>query len=215
MIDAQLPDFLPLESDFDTVETDQQIHTYTYSCDLRNLVKEPTCFRADNPRCIDLILTNWYRSFQHITTFETGLSDFHKMIVTVLKPTYKKTGPTVINYGDYKNFSEQTFKRELKEELDSIETTDLDYSSFQNCFEKLLDKHAPMKTKYIRANDGLFMNRVLRKATMLRARLKNRYNKTRTAEHWEAFRRQRNLCVKSFTKGKKEFLQKFQYFCCY
>ena len=100
------------------------------------------------------------------------------MIVTVLKTTYKKTGPTVINYRDYKNFSEQTFKRELKEELDSIEQTDLDYSSFQNCFEKVLDKHAPMKKKYARANDGPFMNRVLRKATMLRSRLKNRYNKS-------------------------------------
>ena len=187
------------------METDQQIRTFMNSYDLKNLVKEPTCFRADNPRCIDLILTNRYRSFQHTTTFETGLSDFHKMIVTVLKTTYKKTGPTVINYRDYKNFSEQTFKRELKEELDSIEQTDLDYSSFQNCFEKVLDKHAPMKKKYARANDGPFMNRVLRKATMLRSRLKNRYDESRTAEHWEAFRRQRNLCVKLFRKEKRNF----------
>ena len=101
---------------------------------------------------------------------------------------------------------EQTFKRELKEELDSIKTTDLEYSAFQNCFEKVLDKHAPMKKKYARANDGPFMNRVLRKAIMLRSRLKNRYNKNSTAEHWEVFRRQRNLCVKSFRKEKEIFL---------
>ena len=191
--------------DFNTVETDQQIRSFMDSYDLNNLVKEPTCFRAENPRCIDLILTNRYRSFLHTTTFETGLSDFHKMIVTVLKTTYAKTGPTVINYRNYKNLSEQTFKRELKEELDSIETTDLDCSSFQNCFEKVLDKHAPMKKKYARANDGPFMNRALRKPTMLRSRLKNRYNKGRTAEHWEAFRRQRNLCVKLFRKEKRNF----------
>ena len=175
------------------------------SYDLRNLVKEPTCFKADNPRCVDLILTNRYRSFQHTTTTETGLSDFHKMIVTVLKTTYQKAGPTVINYREYKKFSEQTFKRELKEELASIKTTDLDYSSFQNCFEKVLDKHAPMKKKYARANDGPFMTRVLRKATMLRFRFKNRYNKSRTAEHWKAFRRQRNLCVKLFRTEKRNF----------
>ena len=187
------------------MEADQQIRTFMDSYDLNNLVKEPTCFRAENPHCIDLILTNRYRSFQHTTTFETGLSDFHKMIVTVLKTTYAKTGPTVINYSDYKNSSEQTFKRELKEELDSIETTDLDYSSFQNCFEKVLDKHAPMKKKYARANDGPFMNRALRKAIMLRSRLKNRYNKSRTAEHWEAFCRQRNLCVRLFRREKRNF----------
>ena len=118
------------------------------------------------------------------------------MIVTVLKTTFQKIGPTVMNYRENNKFSEQTFKQELKEELASIKTTDLDYSSFQNCFEKVLDKHAPMKKKYARANNGPFMNRVLPKATMLRSRLKNRYNKSRTAEHWEAFRRQRNLCVK-------------------
>ena len=169
--------------DFNTAETDQQIRTFMDSYGLNNLIEEPACFRAENPCCVDLILTNRYRSFQHTTTFETGLSDFHKMIVTVLKTTYAKTGPTVINYRDYKNFSEQTFKRELKEELDSNETTDLDYSSFQTCFEKVLDKHAPMKKKYARAHDGPFMNRTLRKATMLRSRLRNRYNKSRTAEH--------------------------------
>ena len=62
-----------------------------------------------------------------------------------------------------------------------------------------------MKKKYARANDGPLMNRVLRKATVLRSRLKNRYNKSRSAEDWEAFRRQRNLYVKSFRKEKRNF----------
>ena len=63
-----------LLGDFNTLETDQQIRTFMNSYDLKNLVKEPTCFRADNPRCIDLILTNRYRSFQHTTTFEVSLT---------------------------------------------------------------------------------------------------------------------------------------------
>ena len=109
---------LLLLGDFNTVDTDQQICTFMNSYDLSNLVKEPTCFKSDNPRCIDLILTNRCRSFQHTTTIETGLSDFHKMIVAVLKTTYQKIGPTVINYRDYKNFSEPIFLRELKEEME-------------------------------------------------------------------------------------------------
>ena len=40
---------------------------------------------------------------------------------------------------------------------------------------------------------------------MLRSRLKNKYNKSRTAEHWEAFCRQRNLCVTLFRKEKRSF----------
>ena len=130
------------------------------------------------------------------------------MVVTVLKKTYQKSAPTIVNYRDYKNFSEQTVKQDLRAELQSIQAEDLDYNNFQNCFEKVLDKHAPMKKKYARANDGPFMNRALRKATMLRSRLKNRYNKSPTVEHWEAFRKQRNLCVKLFRTEKRNFYKK-------
>ena len=128
-----------------------------------------------------------------------------------MKTTNKKTGPTVDNYRDYKNFSEQIFKRELKEELDSIKITDLDYSTFQNCFEKVLYIHEPMKKKYARFNDGPSLGRVFRKATMLRSRLKNKYDKSRTAEHWETFIGSAT-CVLNYLEEKKTFLQKFEYF---
>ena len=62
-----------------------------------------------------------------------------------------------------------------------------------------------MKKRYIRANDSPFMNRTLHKAFMRRTRLKNKYNKNRTAENWDAFRRQRNLCVKLSRKAKRDF----------
>ena len=204
---ANYDNFL-LIGDFNSLETDQKIHDFMNGYSLKNLVKEPTGFKAEIPTCIDLILTNRYRSCQHTTTIETGLSDFHKMVVTVLKKTYQKSAPTIVNYRDYKNFSEQTVKQDLRAELQSIQAEDLDYNNFQNCFEKVLDKHAPMKKKYARANDGPFMNRALRKATMQRSRLKNRYNKSPTVEHWEAFRKQRNLCVKLFRTEKRNFYKK-------
>ena len=166
-------------------------------------MKEPTCFKSENPRCIDLILTNRYRSFQNTTTVETGISDFHKMVLGVLKTTYQKVGPTVVNYRDYKNFSVQTFKQDVREELEIIKSSYPTYDSFQNCFEKVLDKHAPMKKKYARVNDGPFMNRALREAVMLDTRLKNKYNKSRTVQNWEAFRKQHNLCVKQFRTEKR------------
>ena len=40
---------------------------------------------------------------------------------------------------------------------------------------------------------------------MLRTRLKNEYDRNRTAENWDAFRRQRNLCVKISRKAKRDF----------
>ena len=58
---------------------------------LSSLIKAPTCYKnPDNPRCIDLILTNSPNSFQNSSVVDTGLSDFHKMTVTVLKLKYQK-----------------------------------------------------------------------------------------------------------------------------
>ena len=55
------------------------------------MVKRPRCFKnPEKPSCIDLILTNYPRSFQNSCAIETRLLDFHKLIVTVMKTTYKK-----------------------------------------------------------------------------------------------------------------------------
>ena len=70
-----------------------------------NLVKEKTCFKSStNPSCIDLFLTNYPLSFQNTCTITTGLSDFHKMVITVMKMTFQKNPPREIYYRDYKKF---------------------------------------------------------------------------------------------------------------
>ena len=98
--------------DFNMTETEEELK-YLYS--RKNLVKEPTCYISHTPKCIDLALTNRNRSVQKTTTVENGLSDFHKMVVTVLKTTFPKQGPTVINLEITKSimrmFSKMIFNR--------------------------------------------------------------------------------------------------------
>ena len=56
------------------------------SIDVMLTVKEPTCYKnVQNPSSIDVMLTNRKGSFQNSMVVETGLSDHHKMTVTVLK----------------------------------------------------------------------------------------------------------------------------------
>ena len=50
-----------------------------------NLVTSKTCFAKTSSSSIDVILTNRLRSFQKSLVFETGLSDYHGLVVTVLK----------------------------------------------------------------------------------------------------------------------------------
>ena len=189
--------------DFNVEETDECLQNFLNTYNMKNLVKELTCYKAETPRCIDLILTNRNQSMQHTT--ETGVSDFHKMIVTVLKTTFPKQGPSIINYRSYKNFDQTSFKQDLRNELDNMDASDTNYGAFETAFDKVLNKHAPLKKKYVRANDAPFMTKALRKAVMLRTRLRNKYNQNRIAENWNNFRRQRNLCVKLFRTEKKRY----------
>jgi len=63
----------------------------------KNLVRDKTCFKnIENPSCVDLFITNSYRSFQNTKVLSTGLSDFHKMAITVLKTKFKKLPPKMI-----------------------------------------------------------------------------------------------------------------------
>ena len=56
-----------------------------------NIIHENTCYKSmNNPSCSDLIITNSPNSIQSTSTFCTGLSDFHKLVVTVLKTSFRK-----------------------------------------------------------------------------------------------------------------------------
>ena len=66
---------------------------------LKNLIKVPTCFKnPERPTSIDAMLTNSYRSFQNSYAIETGLSDFHEMIATILKICFHKKEPKINQY---------------------------------------------------------------------------------------------------------------------
>ena len=52
---------------------------------LNALINSPTCYQSHIPTCIDHILTNQKSLFKFSKTFETGLSDQHKLILTTMK----------------------------------------------------------------------------------------------------------------------------------
>ena len=64
---------------------------------------------------------------------------------------------------------------------------------FKNVFLKVLNKYAPIKTKYLRANHSHFVIKELSKAIMLRSKLKNQYLKCKSEEARARFKIQRIL----------------------
>ena len=120
------------------------------------LIDKPTCYKNfDKPKCIHLILTNKPSYFQHSNVFETGLSDFHLLAVTEFKMGFQKLKPQVITYHNYKNFNNDRFQGDIK--TCGFDTKDI--NSFKETILSVFNKYAPIKEKYIRANEAPFMTK--------------------------------------------------------
>ena len=103
----------------------------------------------------------------------TGLSDCHKLVLTVLKTTFSKNKPKELFYQDYKKSNFSDFNDELKT-IFSRNTVG-SCSQFDQIFLNILDKHAPMKRKLLRANYSSYVSKSLRKAIMRRSHLEKVY----------------------------------------
>ena len=194
-----------LIGDFNAEENEPCLNEFISDYGLKNLVKEKTCFKSiENPSCIDLFLTNHSNSFQSTTTIASGLSDFHKLVVTVLKTTFSKAKPQVISYRSYKHFDQETFRTRLRQNLEKSKS--VHYTEFESIFLNTLDAQAPLKKKTLRANHAPYMTKTLRKAIMRRSALENLYHQKKTPEHNKAYKKQKNFCSRLYKKERKKIL---------
>ena len=101
-------------------------------------------------------------------TVETGLSDDHKMTITLLAVRFEKKEPITIKFRSYKNFNESVFRNNLLNNLQSFNKEMMSYDDFKEIFMKVLNLYAPRKKKIVRENNAPFMNKSLSKAFMHR-----------------------------------------------
>ena len=93
-----------LVGDSNAEESEPCLSQFLFEMNAKNIVKKPTCFKSLNsPSSIDLVITNSSSNFQNTKTVSTGLSDFHKMYVSVLKHTFHRSTPKELVYRDNKN----------------------------------------------------------------------------------------------------------------
>ena len=76
-------------------------------------------------------------SFRNSIAIETGLSDHHNMVVTVLKIYTKKMKPITVNYRSYKNFDIRDFRKYLKQNLKHFDKETLIFDDFKHIFMKI------------------------------------------------------------------------------
>ena len=69
---------------------------FLFKYEAKNIVFQKNMLSKDNPSCIDLFITNFPKIFQNKSTITTGMSDFNKMVITVLKTTYAYVAPILL-----------------------------------------------------------------------------------------------------------------------
>ena len=205
-LDKVLPSYdnILIMGDFNSTVLEKEMQEFCEIYGLENLIKDPTCYKnPSNPSSIDVMLTNKISSFQDSITLETGLSDHHKMTITVLKRYFKKRDPITVKYRNYKLFDSDKFRHDIEIGIEKLNT--LSIKDFNNVFMTVLNSHAPIKTKILRGNNAPFMNKTLSKEFMHRSKLKNKYHKNPTEINKLLYKKQRNFCVNLLRKQKKNY----------
>ena len=95
------------------------------------------------------------------------------MVVTVLKLYFPKQKPNIQTFRNYKKFQNDLFRSNIDYERSKLDVCNLESEHFLNSFIEVLNKHAPIKKKYLRANQGEFISKELNKVFMTQARLRN------------------------------------------
>ena len=152
-----------LLGDLNIVRDNTQLQNFCESFLLEHFIKKPTCYKGDTPTGTDYIITNIPKRFMESMALETGISDHHKMIMTIFRSTFAKFLLTkTFYYHCYKNFNLEQFQMELKQKLGEMSNNSFDI--FPEEFKTCLDKFTPLKEKKIRFNNSIFMTKRLRKA---------------------------------------------------
>ena len=71
-----------------------------------------------------------------------------------MKAFYKKQKPNIVTYRNYKHFPTEAFIFDVKNSIIEMtsESNDLEFDQFKTALDKAIQRHAPIKKRYIWAN---------------------------------------------------------------
>ena len=89
--------------DFNMTMSNPILNQFLDTFALSPLNTDRICFKnSKNLSCIKLLLTNFKSSFMKTNAFETGISDHHKYISSIMKLHFTRDNPKTKYYRDYR-----------------------------------------------------------------------------------------------------------------
>ena len=173
----------------------RDMEEFCKNSNLKCLIRVPLCYKnANKPSCIDVTLAKSQRSFQSCYAIETVLFDFDRMTVTLMKTSFWKLKPKVINYRNYKRFCNESYRNEL--------VTEFSKPNFEkNSSEKFPDVWNKVLVRMLHINRNLWETIILyyksslSKAIMKKTGLRDKFFKEKVEENRRNNEKQQNYCV--------------------
>ena len=131
------------------------------------------------------------------------------MVVTVMKMLFKKHSPIERYYRNYKYFDGNRFKNNLIKKLSEGISN---YESFETTFIEVLNKHAPLRKKFLRANHAPYITKTLRKTIMRRSQPETKYLKTKTQTDLKHYKKRKNVCSKLYKRERRKYCESLDMF---
>ena len=93
------------------------------------------------------------------------------------------------------------------QEINSLDSDLTNFKDLQYTLQRVLDKHAPLKKRYVRANQQHFMDKELNQAIMVRSKLRNKYLKSKSEIYKQRYNKQRNYYIKLLRLKKQKYYE--------
>ena len=177
---------------------------------MKNIVSQPTCFKSEKPTSVDVVISNVFKRLQCVFCYDTGLSDFHHMVLFATKIHVITRKPRKIMYRSYKFFDKSNYVKDLSmapfhvgEVFDDINDA---YWFCENLMRDVINEHAPVKHRVVRHAQVPYMNGELRRAINYKNMLRRKYEKNKNSVNWQTYRTYRNKVVRLRKQSKSKYL---------
>lgn len=125
---------------------------------LKQLINQPTRITESSSTLIDLIFTNYIDRVSCSEVSHIGISD-HNLVYVYGKPFYSdlsSKGHSFISYRNFRNFNRENFRNEICQQdwsFDESEDSNLVWSNWKTKFLRVVNSHAPIRTRRAKLNN--------------------------------------------------------------
>ena len=163
---------------------------------LKQLIDEPTRITESSSTLIDLIYTNYTDRVSCSGVSHIGISD-HSLVYVYRKlfSDSSSKGHSFISYRNFRNFNRENFRNEISQQdwsFDESEDPNLVWSHWKTKFLRVVNSHAPIRTRRAKLNNLPWINSALKNGMRSRDAAKKKAIRTKNPSDWANYKKLRN-----------------------